>query len=155
MSQFFYYNVTLFLFGEFNLNTIRLHYFSKRLGKSRMVTGNYQVTCLENGCLLGFTEQSQYFSCNFHRQLSPWSTSLFRIGCYLVKDLTASWYAAVQKWQYGFCITVLSPCYAEILPRGFGIGEEQLTVMTRDHNYSALQEYGGACIIHLWKKLSL
>ncbi|KAG2648889.1 hypothetical protein PVAP13_1NG071300 [Panicum virgatum] len=31
----------------------------------------------------------------------------------------------------------------EILPRGFGIGEEQLTVMTRDHNYSALQEYGG------------
>jgi len=26
----------------------------------------------------------------------------------------------------------------EILPRGFGIGEEQLTVMTRDHNYSAL-----------------
>jgi hypothetical protein len=37
--------------------------------------------------------------------------------------------------------------YAEILPRDFGIGEEQLTVMTRDHNYSALQEYGGACII--------
>ncbi|PWZ23137.1 Calcium-transporting ATPase 5, plasma membrane-type [Zea mays] len=35
----------------------------------------------------------------------------------------------------------------EILPRDFGIGEEQLTVMTRDHNYSALQEYGGACII--------
>ncbi|KAG0531958.1 hypothetical protein BDA96_04G066800 [Sorghum bicolor] len=31
----------------------------------------------------------------------------------------------------------------EILPRGFGIGEQQLTVMTRDHNYSALQEYGG------------
>ncbi|CAN6246980.1 unnamed protein product [Urochloa humidicola] len=31
----------------------------------------------------------------------------------------------------------------EILPRGFGIGEEQLTVMTRDHDYSALQEYGG------------
>jgi len=31
----------------------------------------------------------------------------------------------------------------EILPRGFGIGEEQLTVMTRDHNYVALQEYGG------------
>ncbi|AQK68941.1 calcium-transporting ATPase 5, plasma membrane-type isoform X2 [Zea mays] len=31
----------------------------------------------------------------------------------------------------------------EILPRDFGIGEEQLTVMTRDHNYSALQEYGG------------
>ncbi|TKW37713.1 hypothetical protein SEVIR_1G066100v4 [Setaria viridis] len=31
----------------------------------------------------------------------------------------------------------------EILPRGFGIREEQLTVMTRDHNYSALQEYGG------------
>jgi hypothetical protein len=39
--------------------------------------------------------------------------------------------------------------YAEILPRGFGIGEEQLTVMTRDHNYSALQEYGGACIVYL------
>lgn len=36
---------------------------------------------------------------------------------------------------------------AEILPRVFGIGEEQLTVMTRDHNYSVLQEYGGACII--------
>ncbi|XP_037446522.1 calcium-transporting ATPase 5, plasma membrane-type-like [Triticum dicoccoides] len=31
----------------------------------------------------------------------------------------------------------------EILPRGFGIGEDQLTSMTRDHNYSALQEYGG------------
>ncbi|KAL6888430.1 hypothetical protein ACP4OV_009456 [Aristida adscensionis] len=31
----------------------------------------------------------------------------------------------------------------EILPRGFGIGEEQLTTMTRDHNYSMLQEYGG------------
>ncbi|CAD6251695.1 unnamed protein product [Miscanthus lutarioriparius] len=31
----------------------------------------------------------------------------------------------------------------EILPPGFGIGEQQLTVMTRDHNYSALQEYGG------------
>ncbi|KAL6629084.1 hypothetical protein ACP70R_028849 [Stipagrostis hirtigluma subsp. patula] len=31
----------------------------------------------------------------------------------------------------------------EILPRGFGIGEEQLTTMTRDHNYSTLQEYGG------------
>ncbi|XP_029118614.1 calcium-transporting ATPase 5, plasma membrane-type isoform X2 [Elaeis guineensis] len=26
---------------------------------------------------------------------------------------------------------------------GFGIGEEQLTLMTRDHDYSALQEYGG------------
>uniref|UniRef100_A0A0E0JW95 Calcium-transporting ATPase n=1 Tax=Oryza punctata TaxID=4537 RepID=A0A0E0JW95_ORYPU len=31
----------------------------------------------------------------------------------------------------------------EILPRGFGIGEEQLTAMTRDHDYSALQGYGG------------
>ncbi|VAI44626.1 unnamed protein product [Triticum turgidum subsp. durum] len=31
----------------------------------------------------------------------------------------------------------------EIVPRGFGIGEDQLTSMTRDHNYSALQEYGG------------
>ncbi|KAE8810908.1 calcium-transporting ATPase 8, plasma membrane-type-like [Hordeum vulgare] len=31
----------------------------------------------------------------------------------------------------------------EILPRGFRIGEDQLTSMTRDHNYSALQEYGG------------
>ncbi|KAF0906129.1 hypothetical protein E2562_009120 [Oryza meyeriana var. granulata] len=31
----------------------------------------------------------------------------------------------------------------EILPRGFGIGEEQLTAMTRDHNYSTLQGYGG------------
>ncbi|KAK1615397.1 hypothetical protein QYE76_020914 [Lolium multiflorum] len=31
----------------------------------------------------------------------------------------------------------------EILPRGFGIGEEQLTSLTRDHNYSTLQEYGG------------
>ncbi|XP_062223931.1 calcium-transporting ATPase 5, plasma membrane-type-like isoform X2 [Phragmites australis] len=31
----------------------------------------------------------------------------------------------------------------EILPRGFGIGEEQLTTMTRDHNCSTLQEYGG------------
>ncbi|VAI44608.1 unnamed protein product [Triticum turgidum subsp. durum] len=33
--------------------------------------------------------------------------------------------------------------YQEIVPRGFGIGEDQLTSMTRDHNYSALQEYGG------------
>ncbi|KAJ1278139.1 hypothetical protein BS78_04G056500 [Paspalum vaginatum] len=31
----------------------------------------------------------------------------------------------------------------EILPRRFGIVQEQLTVMTRDHNYSTLQEYGG------------
>uniref|UniRef100_A0ACD5YRA6 Uncharacterized protein n=1 Tax=Avena sativa TaxID=4498 RepID=A0ACD5YRA6_AVESA len=31
----------------------------------------------------------------------------------------------------------------EIPPRGFGIGEEQLTSMTRDHNFSTLQEYGG------------
>ncbi|KAG8058243.1 hypothetical protein GUJ93_ZPchr0002g25593 [Zizania palustris] len=31
----------------------------------------------------------------------------------------------------------------EVIPRGFGIGEEQLTTMTRDHNYSTLQEYGG------------
>ncbi|KAJ4748002.1 Calcium-transporting ATPase [Rhynchospora pubera] len=30
-----------------------------------------------------------------------------------------------------------------VLPRGFGIGDEQLTSMTRDHNYSALQDYGG------------
>ncbi|KAJ3707985.1 hypothetical protein LUZ61_011690 [Rhynchospora tenuis] len=30
-----------------------------------------------------------------------------------------------------------------VLPRGFGIGDEQLTTMTRDHNYSALQDYGG------------
>ncbi|KAJ3679238.1 hypothetical protein LUZ60_017249 [Juncus effusus] len=29
------------------------------------------------------------------------------------------------------------------LKRDFGIGEEQITPMTRDHNYSALQEYGG------------
>lgn len=27
---------------------------------------------------------------------------------------------------------------------GFGIKEEQLTSLTRDHNYSALQQYGGA-----------
>lgn len=26
---------------------------------------------------------------------------------------------------------------------GFGIGEEQLTLMTREHNYSAMEEYGG------------
>ncbi|KAJ4792077.1 Calcium-transporting ATPase [Rhynchospora pubera] len=26
---------------------------------------------------------------------------------------------------------------------GFGIGEEQLTLMTREHNYSAVEEYGG------------
>jgi Ca2+-transporting ATPase len=26
---------------------------------------------------------------------------------------------------------------------GFGIKEDQLTVLTRDHNYSALQQYGG------------
>ncbi|KAF2943380.1 calcium-transporting ATPase 5, plasma membrane-type-like [Oryza sativa Japonica Group] len=31
----------------------------------------------------------------------------------------------------------------EILPRGFGIGEEQLTAMTRDHDYSSLHGYGG------------
>lgn len=31
----------------------------------------------------------------------------------------------------------------EIPPRGFGIGEEQLTSMTRDHNFSTLQEHGG------------
>ncbi|KAJ4748353.1 Calcium-transporting ATPase [Rhynchospora pubera] len=31
-----------------------------------------------------------------------------------------------------------------VLPCGFGIGDEQLTSMTRDHNYSALQDYGGA-----------
>lgn len=53
----------------------------------------------------------------------------------------------VQKWQCYFCNTSLLFFYAEILPRVFGIGEEQLTVMTRDHNFSALQEYGGACII--------
>jgi P-type Ca2+ transporter type 2C len=26
---------------------------------------------------------------------------------------------------------------------GFGIKEEQITTLTRDHNYSALQQYGG------------
>jgi len=26
---------------------------------------------------------------------------------------------------------------------GFGIKEDQLTALTRDHNYSALQQYGG------------
>jgi Ca2+-transporting ATPase len=26
---------------------------------------------------------------------------------------------------------------------GFGIKEEQLTLLTRDNNYSALQQYGG------------
>lgn len=26
---------------------------------------------------------------------------------------------------------------------GFGIKEEQLTALTRDHNYSGLQQYGG------------
>ncbi|XP_062218344.1 calcium-transporting ATPase 5, plasma membrane-type-like [Phragmites australis] len=31
----------------------------------------------------------------------------------------------------------------ETPPRGFGIGEKQLTVLTRDHNYSTIQEYGG------------
>uniref|UniRef100_A0ACD5Z9I7 Uncharacterized protein n=1 Tax=Avena sativa TaxID=4498 RepID=A0ACD5Z9I7_AVESA len=31
----------------------------------------------------------------------------------------------------------------EIPTRGFGIGEEQLTSMTRDHNFSTLQEHGG------------
>jgi hypothetical protein len=38
---------------------------------------------------------------------------------------------------------------AEILPKVFGIGEKQLTATTRDHNYSTLQEYGGACTIHI------
>lgn len=26
---------------------------------------------------------------------------------------------------------------------GFGIKEDQITALTRDHNYSALQQYGG------------
>ncbi|XP_020109417.1 calcium-transporting ATPase 8, plasma membrane-type-like isoform X2 [Ananas comosus] len=30
-----------------------------------------------------------------------------------------------------------------VVTPGFGIGQEQLTAMTRDHNYSALLEYGG------------
>jgi hypothetical protein len=29
---------------------------------------------------------------------------------------------------------------------GFGIKEDQLTALTRDHNYSALQQYGGVSI---------
>lgn len=35
-----------------------------------------------------------------------------------------------------------------VLPTGgFGIGAEQLTAMTRNHDFSALQEYGGASIM--------
>jgi P-type Ca2+ transporter type 2C len=45
--------------------------------------------------------------------------------------------------------------YAEILPREFGIGDKQLTTITRDHNFSSLQEYGGACTIHISTKKNL
>ena len=42
---------------------------------------------------------------------------------------------------------ILSPGSFEGLPvtpsGGFGIGIDQLTTMTRDHNFSALQQYGG------------
>lgn len=37
---------------DWSLNAIRPLCFSKRLGKSRMVIQNYQVTALDNGCLL-------------------------------------------------------------------------------------------------------
>lgn len=43
---------------------------------------------------------------------------------------------------------ILSLCNSGGLPRtpggGYGVGREQLSSMTRDRNFSALQEYGGA-----------
>lgn len=38
--------------------------------------------------------------------------------------------------------------HTPVLPTGgFGIGVEQVTAMTRDHDFSALQEYGGASVL--------
>ncbi|RRT63432.1 hypothetical protein B296_00042718, partial [Ensete ventricosum] len=36
-----------------------------------------------------------------------------------------------------------TPALPTLPSDGFGIGEEQLTKMTRDHDFSSLQEYGG------------
>jgi hypothetical protein len=54
----FYTMLHLFRLMDLSLNVIRLLYSSKRLGKSRILTQNYQVTVFDNGCLLvlGFTE---------------------------------------------------------------------------------------------------
>jgi hypothetical protein len=45
---------------DLSLNAIRPLYFSKRLGKSRLMKQSYQVTVLDNICLLvfGFTEST-------------------------------------------------------------------------------------------------
>lgn len=45
--------------------------------------------------------------------------------------------------RYPFFICNTGTPTIPVLPScGFGIGEEQLTKMTRDHDFSALQNYG-------------
>lgn len=39
--------------------------------------------------------------------------------------------------------TIGTPGRPALPSSGYGIGKEQLTAMTRDHDFSALQEYGG------------
>lgn len=60
-----FYHHTLFPFDALVLNSIRLHYCSRKQEKSRMVIGNYQVTAVGSFC------------CCTHKMLSAsWLRSL-------------------------------------------------------------------------------
>ena len=56
----FYTMLHLFRLMDLSSNAIRPLYYSKRLGKSRIMTQGYQVTVWDNRCLLvlGFTEST-------------------------------------------------------------------------------------------------
>ena len=56
----FYTMLHLFRLMDLSSNAIRPLYYSKRLGKSRIMTQSYQVTVWDNRCLLvlGFTEST-------------------------------------------------------------------------------------------------
>ncbi|CAD5181887.1 unnamed protein product [Musa acuminata subsp. malaccensis] len=50
--------------------------------------------------------------------------------------------AAVERAKPGTFAAIRTPTIPVLPSCGFGIGEEQLTKMTRDHDFSALQNYG-------------
>jgi hypothetical protein len=69
---------TVPLFDGSGLNAIRLHYFLKRLEKSRMVMANYQVTTVGNSTVfLSQTQQTVNLIAAFVSDICPHDQFVF------------------------------------------------------------------------------
>lgn len=58
-----------------------------------------------------------------------------------------NFFMAIYSYSEFMSILGMPGSLPKLPTSGFGICEEQLTSMTTDHNFSALEEHGGASIL--------